>query len=221
MTLSYGTPDTQAALDGLRDLSTLEWYVIPLLAIVFYIYGVEIKKARKSGNWDAIICALTVFGMDFFNETWNGWICWLTQSQAFWTTPGESALRTMVGWNIEIMFMFALNGFVYYNFLSENKEDKILGIPNQWFWAIGLAAFCVLIECALNIGGHLTWTYPWWKLSFGGVWLIFLFGYFHFYVACILVLRLKTLKKRIIALASIYGIAILMNVLAGILGWVY
>ena len=27
---------------------------IPLLAIVFYIYSVEIKKARRSGNWDAV-----------------------------------------------------------------------------------------------------------------------------------------------------------------------
>ena len=34
------------ALQGLRDLSTLKWYVIPLLAIVAYIYTMEIKKAR-------------------------------------------------------------------------------------------------------------------------------------------------------------------------------
>ena len=36
-------PVSQQAIDGLRDLSTLEWYVIPLLAIVFYIYTTEIK----------------------------------------------------------------------------------------------------------------------------------------------------------------------------------
>lgn len=29
------TPASQRALEGIRDLSTLEWYVIPLLAIVF------------------------------------------------------------------------------------------------------------------------------------------------------------------------------------------
>jgi hypothetical protein len=29
------TEASQRALQGLRDLSTLEWYVIPLLAIVF------------------------------------------------------------------------------------------------------------------------------------------------------------------------------------------
>ena len=48
------TPASQMALKNLRDLSTLEWYVIPLLAFVFYIYTNEIKKARATGNWDAL-----------------------------------------------------------------------------------------------------------------------------------------------------------------------
>ncbi len=47
------TPASQMALDGLRDLSTLKWYVIPLLAFVFYMYATEIKKARQSGKWNA------------------------------------------------------------------------------------------------------------------------------------------------------------------------
>ena len=105
------TAASQMALQGLRDLSTIKWYVIPLLAIVFYIYAVEIKKARLSKNWDAVLAALTLFGMDFFNETWNGLVFHFTQYSAFWTTPGETALRTMVGWNIEIMFMFSIAGF--------------------------------------------------------------------------------------------------------------
>ena len=54
------TEASQRALDGLRDLSTIQWYVIPLLAIVLYIYAVESKKARESGNWDAVFAALTV-----------------------------------------------------------------------------------------------------------------------------------------------------------------
>ena len=61
------TPASQMALDGLRDLTTLKWYVIPLLAIVFYIYTAEIQKAKRSGNWDAIYAGLTLFGMDFIN----------------------------------------------------------------------------------------------------------------------------------------------------------
>ena len=216
------TPASEMALQNLRDLTTLKWYVIPLLAIVFYIYTSEIKKARKSGNWNAVLAGLTLFGVDFINETWNGWVFHLTQRSAMWTAPGDTALRTMVGWNIEIMFMFLLSGIIYYNTLSEDRTEKIMGLPNQWFWAIGYAAFCVFVECLLNAGGHLVWEYPWWHRSFKGVWLIFLFGYFHFYVAIIIVINMKTIQRKIMAVSSLYAIAILANIVAmGLLGWRY
>jgi len=62
------TEATQQALCGLRDLSTMKWYVIPLLAIVAYIYTKEIKEARRTGNWDAVLAGLTVFGADFLTK---------------------------------------------------------------------------------------------------------------------------------------------------------
>jgi len=89
----------------------------------------------------------------------------LTQRSAFWTTPGDTAFRTLVGWNIEIIFMFLILGIIYYHTLSESKEEKILGIPEKWFWAISFSAFCVFVECLLNIGGQLVWEYPFWCLS--------------------------------------------------------
>ena len=74
----------------------------------------------------------------------------------------------------------------------------------------------------LNAGGLLVWEYPFWGRSFGGVWLIFLFGYFHFYVAVILVLALRSTRARAIAVASIYGVAVVMNVIGvGAMGWKY
>ncbi len=210
------------ALQGLRDLATLKWYVIPLLAIVIYIYTKEIKQARETRAWEAVLAGLTLFGMDFINETWNGWIFHLTQRSAFWTAPGETALRTMVGWNIEIMFMFAISGIIYYHSLLEKKEEKILGIPNRWFWAVAFSIFCVFVEVLLNIGGHLVWEYPWWNRSFAGIWLIFLFGYFHFYVAIIFMLSLKTVKAKVVFTGCLYAIAIAANVFGlGIMGWVY
>lgn len=216
------TPASIQALQELRNLSTIKWYVIPLLAIVFYIYTLEIKKAKESGNWNAVLAGFTVFGVDFINETWNGWVFHLTQRSAFWTTPGETALRTMVGWNIEIMFMFAILGIIFYNTLTEGKSIRILGLPEKWFWAISYALFCVFVECLLNIGGHLVWEYPWWKLSFGGVWLIFLIGYFHFFVAAIIVISIKSMKNKLIFVGVIYAVAIFMNVFAfGFLGWNY
>jgi len=216
------TPASQMALNGLRDLTMLKWYVIPLLAVVFYIYTVEIQKAKRSGNWNAIYAGLTLFGMDFFNETWNGWIFHFTQHSAFWTTPGDTALRTMMGWNIEIMFMFALSGIIYYNTISDDKDEIILGLPNRWFWAIGYALFCVFVECLLNLGGLLVWEYPWWNRTFWGVWLIFFFGYFHFYVAIIIVIGMHSDRSKIITIAGIYAVAVLMNVFGlGVMNWVY
>ncbi|MEJ5362136.1 MAG: hypothetical protein WHV26_08735 [Spirochaetota bacterium] len=215
------TQATVQALQGLRDLSMVKWYIIPLLAIVFYIYTKEIKEARKTGDWNAVFAGATIFGVDFFNETWNGWIMYLTQRSAVWTTPGDTALRTMVGWNIEIMFMFTLLGIIFYHTLS-GKNIKILGIPEKWFWAVVYAAFCVFVECLLNIGGHLVWEYEYWNLSFKGVWLIFLFGYFHFFFFAIIVIGLSTIKKKIIAVSCIYAVPVIMNIVAlGALGWNY
>ena len=216
------TAASQQALEGLRDLTTLKWYVIPMLSVVFYIYTAEIKKARATGNWNAILAGLTLFGMDFINETWNGWVFHFTQHSAFWTAPGPTALRTMVGWNIEIMFMFAIAGIIYYNTLSGDRHARILGLSDRWFWAIGYAAFCVFVECLLNMGGLLVWEYPWWTRSFAGVGLIFLFGYFHFYVAIIIMLSLKSLRAKIWMVASLYIVAAVANIFGlGAMGWVY
>ena len=200
----------------------LKWYVIPLLAIVFYIYVKEIKDAKSSGNWNAVFAGLTVFGIDFFNETWNGWVLALTGKSAFWTAPGDTALRTMVGWNIEIMFMFLLSGIIWYHTCSEDPKDKILGIPNRWFWAIGYSVFCVFVEVLLNKGGLLIWEYSFWNRSFGGVLLIFLIGYLHFYVGSILVVSRKSIRSKVIILGIIYTIPILMNIIGYyIMGWNY
>jgi hypothetical protein len=117
--------------------------------------------------------------------------------------------------------MFLISGIIFGKTISEDPDEKILGINNRWFWGLSYAIFCVIIEIFLNIGGMLTWTYSFWNLSFAGVWLIFLFGYFHFYIACILVLKIKSMKKRLIAIGCIYGVAIIMNVIAGLLGWYY
>jgi hypothetical protein len=216
------TEASARALRGLRDLTSLEWYVIPLLALVFYVYARETAEARRSGNWDAIFAGLTLFGMDFLNETWNGWVLHLSQRSAVWTAPGPTALRTMVGWNIEIMFMFAIAGIVYYRTLPEDPRERVLGLPNRWFFAIAYSAFCVFVEVFLNKAGLLVWEYRYWNRSLEGVWLIFLFGYFHFYVAVIAVLAMRSNRAKAAAVAAIYTVAIAANAVAmGALGWTY
>lgn len=216
------TQATIQALNGLRDLSTLKWYVIPLLAIVFYIYTKEIKDAKKTGNWNAVLSGLAIFGADFFNETWNGWFMVLSGRSAVWTAPGDTALRTLVGWNIEIMFMFAIAGIIFYHTLTDGKDVRILGVQEKWFWAVAFSIFCVFVECLLNKGGHLVWEYSLWSRTFTGVWLVFLIGYFPFFCASILVISLTQMKSKLTALGIIYGVPVVMNIIGFvILGWNY
>ncbi|MBF0099359.1 MAG: hypothetical protein HQK77_00475 [Desulfobacterales bacterium] len=216
------TPASQLALTQIRDVSTLEWYVIPLLALLFYIYSIEIKKARAIGNWNAVLSGLTVFGMDFINETLNGWILCLSDQSALWTAPGKTALRTMVGWNVEIMFMFAISGLIYYHSMNDDNGKKIPSLTERWIFAIAISAFCVFVEWFLNKGGHLIWEYDFWNRSFKGVWLIFLFGYLHFYVAALWVIGMKRIQSKLITIAIIYSIAILGNIIGfGVMGWKY
>jgi hypothetical protein len=118
--------------------------------------------------------------------------------------------------------MFSILGIIYYHSLLDRKEDKILGIPNRWAIGIGYAVFCVFVEVLLNIGGHLVWEYPWWERTFAGVWLIFFFGYFHFYVAALLVIGMKSIKNKIKTVSIIWAIPVMVNIFgAGIMGWVY
>ena len=89
-------------------------------------------------------------------------------------------------------------------------------------FAVLLAATAVFVECILNLGGHLVWAYPFWNLSFKGVWLIFLIGYFHFFAAAIWVITRRTMKAKIAILGFIYCVPIGMNILAfGLLGFYY
>lgn len=215
------TEATKQALTGLRDFSTLKWYVVPLLCIVFYVYTKEIRKARQTRNWDAVLAALTVFGLDFFNESWNGWVLVFTGRSALWTAPGDTALRVTVGWNIEIIFMFLLLGYVYYYSLSETRDKKILGINEKWAVAIAYTIICVAVECILNYGGLLIWEYPFWNRTFAGVWLILIIGYFIFFLGALIIISLKKMKSKLTMLGIIYAVPIAMNVIAGVLGWRY
>jgi hypothetical protein len=128
----------------------------------------------------------------------------------------------MDGWNIEIMFMFSIAGIIYYNTLSGKRGLRVFGIPERLFWVIVYAAFCVFVECLLNLGGHLVWEYPFWRLSPLGVLPIFLAAYFPLFLITMLVTGLSSYTRKVRAVGIIYGTAIVLNMLAfGILGWNY
>jgi len=216
------TESARQALVGLRDFTTLQWYVVPLLALLFYVYVVEIRDARRTCNWDPVIAGVTLFGADFVNESINGWIFSISGYSALWLAPGPTALRTLVGWNVEIMFMFAIAGILYYKSIDEDPRATILGLPNRWFWALFYSAVSVLVEIGLNKGGLLVWDYRWWNRGVVELLPIFVFGYLWFYLAAKYAIERKTLKAKVLVPVTLFAVAVTLNVVGlGLLGWTY
>jgi hypothetical protein len=193
--------------------------VVPLLALLFYVYVVEIRDARKTGNWNAVIAGVTIFAADFVNESLNGWIFAISGYSALWLAPGPTALRTLVGWNVEIMFMFAIAGILYYKSLDAEPTAKVLGLPNRWFWALFYSAVSVIVELALNTGGLLVWDYRGWNRGFIEAVPIFVFGYLWFYLAAKFAIERPTLRSKVLVPVTLFGVAIALNVIGlGLLG---
>jgi len=209
------TEYAQQALAILRDPGQFQWYVIPLLAFVFYVYVVETEKR----NWSLVLAGLAFWGMDWFNEIWNSLVFHFTGYAPVWAAPGSTAYLILIGLNIEIMFMFAVSGIIWTKMLPPDRRTRILGIPNRAFIAVAGAAFCVLVEILLNQANALTWDYPWWNR--GAPWLIFLFGYLTFFVVAFWVFDMPSLRNKLITVGSIWGLDLLALVLfIPVLGWI-
>jgi hypothetical protein len=209
------TESASQALAILRDGSKFQWYVVVLLAFAFYVYTVEVEKR----NWSLVLAGLAFWGMDWFNEIWNGLVMHFTGYAPVWGAPGKTAYLILVGLNIEIMFMFAVSGIIWTKMLLPDKKAKILGLPNRWVVAIAGSAFCVFVEYLLNGAGALTWDYPWWNRN--APWLIFLVGYLTFFVVAFWVYDMKTFKAKLITVGTIWAIVIASLILfIPILHWI-
>jgi hypothetical protein len=209
------TESAQQALAILRDASQFKWYVITLLAFVFYVYTVEVEKK----NWNFVLAGLAFWGMDWFNEIWNALAFHFNGYAPVWGAPGSTAFLILIGLNIEIMFMFAVSGIIWTKMLPPDKKTKILGIPNRAFFAVVGAAFCVFVEVILNAANALTWEFSWWSAS--APWLIFLFGYLTFFVMAYWVFDMKTMKSKLITVGTIWGVVIVsLIVFIPILHWI-
>lgn len=196
------TESASLANSILRDGSQFQWYVITLLAFVFYVYVVEVEKR----NFDLVFAGLAFWGMDWINEIINGLVFHFTNYAPIWGAPNKTAFLILIGLNIEIMFMFAVSGVIWTKMLLPKKETKIFRIPNRVFFAIVGSAFCVFIEYLLNIAGVLTWDYSWWNR--GAPWLIFLFGYLTFFIVAYWVFDMKTFKNKLLTVGVIWTVVI-------------
>src|SRR3990172_3095849 len=170
------TESASQALSILRNPDTFQWYVIPLFALILYVYAVEVERR----NWNLVFAGLAFWGMDWFNEIWNGLVFHFSQYAPVWGAPGKTAFLILIGLNIEICFMFAIAGITVSKTLPARKDARILGIPNRLFIAIAGSVFCVVVELFLNRVDALTWDYTWWNVR--APWLIFLIGYLPFFL---------------------------------------
>ncbi|NPA68177.1 MAG: hypothetical protein GXO50_06170 [Chlorobi bacterium] len=208
------TPFTKQALANLRNPDTLQWYIIPLLAIMFYVYASEVEKK----NWNLIFAGLAFWGADWINEIINSLVLHFSHYAPIWGTPGKSAFTVLIGLNVEIMFMFSIAGIVWSKMLPEDKNLKIAGINNRWFFIIAGSVFSVFIEYLLNKADMLTWDYNWWNAK--NPWLIIPFGYMTFFIISFRVHDMKSRKKQIITVSALWGIVILSLIIFGSLGWI-
>jgi hypothetical protein len=212
------TGPTESALQALailRDPSQFQWYVIPLFALAVYVYAVEVERQ----NWDLVFAGLAFWGMDWFNEIWNGLVFHFSNYAPVWGAPGGTAFLILIGLNIEIMFMFSIAGVVFAKMLPTDKSLKIFGIPNRLLFAIMGSVFCVVIEILLNGANALTWEYPWWSAR--APWLIFLIGYLPFFLVAFWVYDMPKVSQKIKVVGAIYAFNVACLVLfAGVFQWI-
>jgi hypothetical protein len=209
------TPSAVQAMSILRDAGQFQWYVIALFALVVYVYAAEIERR----NWSLVFAGLSFWGMDWFNEIWNGLLYHFTHHAPAWGAPGKTAYLILIGLNIEICFMFAVAGVTFAKMLPPDRKLKILGVPNRLFFAVANSIFCVFVELLLNAAGALTWDYGWWNAS--APWLIFLVGYLPFFLVSFWVFDMESVKRKAAVTGSILGFDALCLILFGaVLGWI-
>jgi hypothetical protein len=201
---------TKDALAILRNGNNFQWYVIPLLAFVIYVYANEFTKK----NWKGIAAGLSLYGVHWFFEILNALIQKFS-GNALWTAPTGTAFLLLVGVGIELSFMFSVAGLILSKLLPEDPKTKILGIPNRIFFAVLNAALFSVIEIFLVKTPAFVWVYKWW-----GAIPVFLTVYIPFFIVSFLCYDWKPKIQRIV-IASIFGLdAALLIVFAAILQWI-
>ncbi|MEU9132316.1 hypothetical protein AB0D08_30105 [Kitasatospora sp. NPDC048540] len=207
------TDHARQALEHLRDPSQFQWYVIPLLLLVLYVYAVEVQRR----DWSTVLAGLALWGMDWFNEIWNALVLHATGRAPVWGAAGASAYRILVGLNIEICLMFAIMGVVAVKLLPSDPALRIAGIPNRWLLAGLNSALAVGVELFLHSAGVLTWDWAWWRA--GCPLLIWLVGYLPFFLVCFRVHDLPRLRTKAVTVGALFALDAAALAVFGSLGW--
>ena len=160
------TDATVQALSVLRQTDNMQWYVVPLLILVAYVYSVEIKQK----NWGTVCMGISLWGSQYLLDIFNSLVLHFTGRAPLWCTPFKSAFVIYVGVNIEITLLFAIGGIVIINALPEDKNLKILGVPNRILLPIAFGLGATFIEVLLNRCNLLIW--DWWFWNWPNIYLI-------------------------------------------------
>ncbi len=201
---------TQAALGILRKGSTFQWYFIPLLAFVVYVYFSEIEKR----NWKAVAAGLSLYSVHWAFEIANALIQRFS-GHALWTVPAGTSFLLLVGVGVELSMMFAVAGVIFTKILPADPKMKILGINNRVLIAIGNAAFFSIFEIFLAQTPAFHWVYPWW-----GALPVFVLVYIPFFLMSNFAYDWKPRTQKIVIGSIAAADALSMVVFAGILGWI-
>ena len=201
---------TRQALDILRSGSTFQWYVIPMLALVLYVYANEYAQR----HWRPIAAGLALYGVHWFYEIGNALIQHFS-GHALWTVPTGTSFLLLVGVGVELSLMFSVAGLIMSKFLPADPHLKILGIPNRWVFAVGNAAFFAIFESFLVRTPTFVWVYPWW-----GALPVFLTVYIPFFLAAFLCHDWAP-RTQVRFIGSVFTVdAVMLVVFAGVLGWI-
>lgn len=201
---------TQQALSILRNGATFQWYFIPLLAFVVYIYFNEI--AQK--NWKGVAAGLSLYMVHWFYEIMNALIQHFT-GHALWTVPTGTCYLLLVGVGWELSMMFAVAGLIFSKILPEDPKKKYLGINNRVLFAVGNAAFFSVFEIFLASTPAFHWVYPWW-----GALPVFVTVYIPFFLAANFAYDWPPRRQQLF-IGGLFAVNAAMLILfAGILQWI-
>lgn len=199
----FGDPANKIAADiannAVRSTANFNWTFITLFAIVIYIYFTEIKNK----NYKNVIAGLALYSVHWLYEILNAVICY-TSGYALWTvSPGSTSFMLLVGVSWELSMMFLIAGLAMSKLLPDDPKQKILGMNNRIFFAVGNAAFFSIFEVFLASTPAFIWVYRWW-----GAVPVFITTYIPFFLAAFLVPDFSAKKQK-----RFFGIVIGIDIL--------
>lgn len=213
--VSTAAPFTLQAEHVLRAPGLFNWSTVTLLALVVYVYTVEVERS----NWSAVLAGLTFWLMDWANEIINALVLHVNGDAALWTVTGSSSFVILIGLTVEISLFFAINGVIFAKLLPADRSARILGLPNRWALAIGLSLVSVGVELLLHADGVFHWHYWWWNVASFPV--IVVFGYLTFYVVTFWVYDMPQRARQLQAVGSLAALDLAAGLVFGpLLGWI-